>query len=134
MKKTMANKTDRAAVAPKVIQGFGSDTETGYPGLDPNPYPPTDFGTNNLIVSGGGFGTTGVDLTDDPLLAALGLVVGDPMPPENNIHDLIETDGVDDLKDFNRRLRVPNDIIDEALRAKYATQISGGYPAVEPPV
>lgn len=127
----MAN---RRAVAPqRAAQGFGSDTVTDYPGLTPNPYPPTDYGTDNLIVSGGGFGTTGVDLTDDPLLAALGLEVGDPMPPENNIHDLIETDGVDDLKDFSRRLRVPNDIIDEDLRSKYPTQLDD-YPEVEPPV
>lgn len=118
---------------PRVAQGFASDTVTDYPGLVPNPYPPTDYGTDNLIVSGGGFGTTGVDLTDDPLLDTLGFEVGDMMPPENNIHDLIETDGLDDEKDFSRRLRAPNDLIVEARREKYPTQLAG-YPDVEPPV
>lgn len=113
--------------------GYGSDTVTTYPGLVPNPYPPTDYGTNNLIVSGGGFGTTGVDLTDDPLLATAGLVVGDPMPPENNIHDTIETDGVVDTKDWSRTLHLPNDAIVDAARDKYPTQLAG-FPAVEPPV
>jgi hypothetical protein len=125
----MANVEER-----KPLVGYGSDTETGYPGLVPNPYPPTDYGTDNLIVSGGGFGTSGVDLTDDPLLAEAGLSVGDPMPPENNIHDLIETDGLDDPKDWSRTIHLPNDAIVDAAREKYPDQIAGGYPAVEPPV
>lgn len=117
----------------KPLVGYGSDTETDYPGLVPNPYPPTDYGSDNLVVSSGGFGTTGDDLDDDPLLAELGLDYGDPMPPENNIHDLIETDGLDDTKDFSRQLRLPNDAIVDAARAKYPTQLSG-FPPVEPPV
>jgi hypothetical protein len=113
---------------------YRSATETGYPGAPAQPYPPTDFGTNVLVTTGGVGPTNPNDFLQDPILAQLGLTGGNPMPPENNVHDLIETDALTDTKDYSRRLRAPNDAIVAAYRNKYPTQIAGGYPAIEPPV
>jgi hypothetical protein len=88
----------------------GSATVTTYVGETINPYPPTDYGTNAIVAG---------DLTTDPILANLGLVAGNPMPPENNVSDIRETDGRIDTKDFMRRLRQPNDLIVESRRTKY---------------
>ncbi len=95
----------------------GSATVTTYVGETINPYPPTDYGTNAIVAG---------DLTTDPVLAQLGLVATNPMPPENNVHDIRETDGRIDTKDYSRRLRAPNDIIVESRRTK--------YPSTEAPV
>lgn len=88
----------------------GSATVTTYVGETVHPYPPTDYNAAAIIAG---------DLTADPVLAELGLVVGSPMPPENNVHDLRETDGRVDTKDYMRRQRKPNDLIVEARRTKY---------------
>ena len=101
----------------------GSATQTTYPGLQINPYPPTDYGTNVIIIA---------DLTTDPTLGQRGLVAGDPMPPENAVHDLRETDNVNDPKDYSRVFRPVQDAIIAARRDKYPTQV-GSFPAVEPP-
>lgn len=110
---------------------LGSATVTTYPGLVPNPYPPTDFGANPIVATGG-VGTNASDLVTDPTLGQRGLVAGDPMPPENNVYDVRETDGLIDTKDYCRRFRPVNDVIVAAARNKYPTQI-GSFPAVEPP-
>ena len=91
----------------------GSATVTNYPGLQINPYPPTDFAY--VLVAG--------DITADPELTTRGFVAGDAAPPENNFADLRETDNVNDTKDFMRRYRAPNDAIVAANRNKYPSGI-----------
>ncbi len=95
----------------------GSATITTYVGEVIHPYPPTDYNAPAI---------TAADLAADPSLGEAGLVAGNPMPPENNVHDLRETDGRADTKDYMRRLRKPNDFIIEANRTK--------YPSTEAPV
>jgi hypothetical protein len=116
--------------AEELLLGVGTQTTT-YPGLVPNPYPPTNYGTNAIVTSGG-IGSNASDLVSDPTLVTRGYVAGDAMPPENNVYDIRETDNVNDTKDFMRRYRPVNDVIVAANRNKYPTQI-GGFPAVEPP-
>lgn len=91
----------------------GSATVTTYVGETIHPYPPTDYNAAAINEATNG------DLTADPILAEMGLEEGDPMPPENNVHDIRETDGRADTKDFMRRQRAVLFPIDETRRAKY---------------
>lgn len=112
---------DEAALGP-----LGSATQTGgtsyYAATDIKPayatpyYPPTDY--NFAAIDSAALTA---DAAAGGSFAALGLVAGDPYPPENAVQDQIETDGrantgAFETKDYERVLHLPLFLIDATLR------------------
>lgn len=81
--------------------------------------------------------TTG-DAAFGGVMAAMGLRIGDPLPPENTVEDLVETDGKANLsfatygtfefKDYCRRPRATTLPIIASFRNKYASGVEAPVP------
>lgn len=118
----------------EVLGPLGSATQTGgtayYAATDIKPayatpyYPPTDYSFAAIDA-----GMITADTAAGGNFVTMGLVAGDPYPPENEVQDTIETDGrgnnaaVLEMKDWHRRPHNPEFLIITSLR-----RADGGLP------